>query len=212
MTTVPLVCSFCKEPFTRSIGEHNACLKKGLKPFCSLKCSAERQIKQVNVTCRQCGVEFKKRACDFKRSPNHYCSRRCSVTYSNLHKTHGIRRSKLEAWLEQQLRGLYPSLEIICNQKTVINSELDIYIPSLKLAFELNGIFHYEPIYGPEKLAQIQNNDGRKFQACLEQGIELCIIDSSKQAYFSVTNSQHFLGIITKLINEKILTVFTVRT
>lgn len=58
---------------------------------------------------------------------------------------------------------------------------MDIYIPVLSLAFELNGIFHYEPIYGEGKLLSIQNNDDRKFQACLEHDIELCIINSSEQ-------------------------------
>lgn len=88
--------------------------------------------------------------------------------------------------------------------KDAINSELDIYIPSLKLAFELNGIFHYEPIYGQDKMNQIQNNDNRKFQACLEHGIELCIIDSSKLTYFKPANAQKYLDIITQVINSKV--------
>ena len=79
---------------------------------------------------------------------------------------------------------LFPSLEFHFNRKDTINSELDIYIPSLKIAFELNGIFHYEPIYGPEKLGQINNNDERKMQACIEHGIELCLIDVSTLTYF----------------------------
>jgi len=72
------------------------------------------------------------------------------------------------------------------------------------LAFELNGIFHYEPIYGQNKLNQIQNNDNRKFQACLENNIELCIIDTSSQTYFKPKTAQKFLDIITNLINNKI--------
>ena len=86
----------------------------------------------------------------------------------------------------------YPNLEIHYNRKDAINSELDIYIPELELAFELNGIFHYEPIYGAEKLQQIQNNDDRKFQACLEKGISLCIIDTSSLKYFKLFN--HFIS------------------
>ena len=92
---------------------------------------------------------------------------------------------------------------MVFNSKEIINSELDIYLPKLKLAFELNGIFHYESIYGQNKLDQIQNNDNRKFQACLEQGIEICIIDSSQQKYFKKETSQKYLDIITNIINNK---------
>ena len=43
--------------------------------------------------------------------------------------------------------------------KSVINSELDFYFPNLKLAIEINGPLHYKPIYGKDKLIQIQNNN-----------------------------------------------------
>ncbi|MGA9377881.1 MAG: hypothetical protein WBV73_03685, partial [Phormidium sp.] len=82
--------------------------------------------------------------------------------------------------------------------------ELDIYIPSLNLAFELNGIFHYEPIYGLEKLESIQNNDNRKLQTCLEKEIELVFINCSDQQKFKKTTSQKYLDIITSLINSKV--------
>jgi len=107
-------------------------------------------------------------------------------------------------WLEQQLPALYPSLEFHFNRKDAIISELDIYIPSLKLAFELNGIFHYEPIYGPEKLAQIQNNDERKYQACIERGIELCLIDVSSFSYFKISGAERYLDMMKSIINKKL--------
>jgi hypothetical protein len=106
--------------------------------------------------------------------------------------------------LEQQLPILYPDMEFHFNRKDTINSELDIYIPTLSLAFELNGIFHYEPIYGPDKLSQIQNNDHRKFQACLEKGIELCITDTSSLSYFKEQSAKKYLDIITNIINMKL--------
>ncbi len=137
-------------------------------------------------------------------SKNNFCSQSCAAIYNQSHKTHGYRRSKLEIWLEVELNKLYPSLEIHFNRKDAINSELDIYIPSLKLAFELNGIFHYEPIYGEEQLKKIKNNDTRKYQACLERGIELCIIDTSKIKYFKESTSKPILDIISKIINDKI--------
>lgn len=81
---------------------------------------------------------------------------------------------------------------------------LDIYIPSLKLAFELNGIFHYKPIFGNDKLTKTQNNDNKKLQACLEQNIELCVIDVSSQKYFKQNTSQKYLDIIIDIIKQKI--------
>ena len=92
------------------------------------------------------------------------------------------------------------------NKKDAINSELDIFIPSFNIAFELNGIFHYEPIFGYKKFQQIQNNDNRKFQACLEKNIELVIIDSSQLKYFKPKNAMKYLDIITNIINKKIST------
>ena len=106
--------------------------------------------------------------------------------------------------MAKRLPQLYPNLEFHFNRKDAIESELDIYVPSLKLAFELNGIFHYEPIYGEEKLASIKSNDDRKFQACLERGIELCIIDSSRLKYFKDKNVIPFLQIIQDIINRKL--------
>jgi len=99
---------------------------------------------------------------------HHFCSSSCTAQYN----AEGIKlgaaeRSKLEKWIEPQLQDFYPELEFHFNRNDTINSELDIYIPSLKLAFELNGVFHYEPIFGAELLNKISNNDKRKFQAVL---------------------------------------------
>jgi hypothetical protein len=125
--------------------------------------------------------------------------------YNNKHKTTGNRRSKLEIYLEQQLTLLYPNIAIDFNNKSVIGSELDIYIPSLNLAFELNGIFHYEPIFGVNKLDQIRNNDISKSKACFDAKIDLCIIDTSNQINFKISTSKPYLDIITKIIDERLL-------
>lgn len=100
------------------------------------------------------------------------------------------------------MQELYPNLIFHFNHKDTINSELDIYIPSLKLAFEINGIFHYEPIFGKNKLHQIQNNDNNKFQLCQKHNISLCIIDTSSQKYFKEQTSKKYLNIITNIIDQ----------
>lgn len=172
--------------------------------YCSKKCGYSANTTKEWVACKNCADVFEKILNQVKKYPNHFCSQSCAATYNNKNKTYGTRRSKLEVWLEEQLTILYPELDFHFNRKDAINSELDIFIPSLKLAFELNGIFHYEPIYGEDKMNQIQNNDTRKFQACLERGIELCIIDSSKLSYFKPSNAKKYLDIICSLIDKKL--------
>jgi hypothetical protein len=171
--------------------------------YCSQACKHLSQDTKTNLSCTLCGTSFR-RVKSQKRSPNAFCSQSCSVIYNNTHKTHGTRRSKLETYLEEQLKKLFQTLQFHFNQKDAINSELDIYIPSLKLAFELNGIYHYEPIHGPEKLSSIQNNDQRKFQACLERGIELCIIDTSSLKHFKEAKAKTYLDIIQLIVEKKL--------
>lgn len=172
--------------------------------FCSHECDVKSRLTFTTIVCKQCGKERLKSGIQLKKFPNSFCSKSCAASYNNTHKKHGTRKSKLETWLEQQLTPLYPDLEFHFNRKDAINSELDIYIPSLKLAFELNGLFHYEPIFGEEKLKKIQNNDQRKFQACLEKGIELCLIDVSTVTYFKLDRIKKYLTGICEIINNRL--------
>ncbi|WP_146131531.1 hypothetical protein [Merismopedia glauca] len=203
-TKIEVVCDRCGKSFFRSISKYNQDVKKGWMQFCSKECHWLAQDKRQEVVCANCGTTFIKQLAQIRQTKNNFCSRSCSATYSNKHKTKGNRRSKLEIWLESQLSVLYPALDIHYNRKDAIDAELDIYIPSITLAIELNGIFHYEPIYGKNKLLQIQNNDKRKFQACLEIGIELCWIDTSSLTYFKVNKAQNYLQIITQIIDSKL--------
>lgn len=104
-------------------------------------------------------------------------------------------------WIEEQLTILYPTLKIHYNKTDIINSELDIYIPLLKLAFEFNGIFHYEPIYGDDKLKRTKNNDDKKFRLCSESGIGLCVIDTHNVKYLKKERDGKFLNIIKSIID-----------
>ena len=175
--------------------------------YCSEICrySHAGRHPKIKCVCKQCNKKFYKSYQQANKHPNHFCSSSCAATYNNTHRTSGYRRSKLETYIETELVKLYPSIDLHFNRKDTINSELDIYIPGLKLAFELNGIFHYEPIYSSEQLARTQNNDQRKFQACAERGISLCVIDTSKQKQFREKSSKPYLDIITTIINQKLV-------
>lgn len=179
--------------------------KLDIGDFCSYKCSYLSQTKRTIIKCDECGEIIEKLPSQISKSKtsHHFCSSSCAATYNNTHKNFGYRRSKLEKYLEAELTVLYPALEIHYCRKDAINSELDIYIPALKLAFEMNGIFHYEPIFGADQLNKIQNNDARKFQACLERDIEMCTIDTSTFGYFKKDRAKKYLDIITNIIKIK---------
>jgi hypothetical protein len=201
---IPCECGFCKKTFYQTKNVIQRAIK-GTKVvnFCSPKCRHSNRIKKTKIICTQCNKQFDRRPLEI-RPKNNFCSQRCSAKHYNAHKTHGYRRSKLEKYLELKLTELYPNLEIKYNNTSAILAELDIYFPTLNFAVELNGPFHYEPIYGLEKLTKTQRNDKRKILACAENGIELCIIDVSKHRYFKEHSSLEILEYITNIVNTKL--------
>ena len=201
---LPVICCVCNEMYILTKHQCRTVYNrsKTKKFYCSKTCFGQQKITSIQTNCTNCNISFSKNLFEYNKSSNHFCSRSCSVTYNNKNKTHGTRRSKLEKYLEEQLTILYPNLEILYSNKTIINSELDIYIPSLKLAFEIQGIFHYEPIYGQEKLEQIQKNDLEKVKICEELNITLKCIDISKQIKFNPKTSDKYLEEICNEINE----------
>lgn len=203
---LPCECYNCNNTFyvIKKLIAQELKYNRGRIKFCDKLCYDNYQKNSITKICANCNTLIQKKPSELKlsKSGNYFCSKSCAVSYNNTHKTKGIRRSKLEIWIENQLTNIYPDLDIIYNNKNIINSELDIYIPSLKLAFELNGIFHYEPIYGEDKLNQIQNNDNNKFKNCQINNISLCVIDTSQQKYFKEKSSKKYLDIITTIINN----------
>ena len=179
-------------------------IKDRVRRFCSLKCAGKYKDVKIDLFCKNCNFSFRKRPKEIDGYKNNFCSQSCSTTFNNKNKIIGYRRSKLEAFIENELTKSFPSLEIHFNKKNTISCELDIYIPSIKLAFELNGIFHYKPIYGVEKLEKVKNNDIEKINKCSKLGIKLHIIDVSKQGHFNRTNSIQYLNFIIDEINNAI--------
>lgn len=207
---LPLKCKQCNSIFYKNKNLIQSCLRnngQGTGDFCSDNCQRKSTRKKLLLICAHCSTEFYRSPSQIKKSTNNFCSQSCGAKYNNTHKTTGNRRSKLEVQIEQQLINLYPNLEINFNRKDAISSELDIYIPSLKLAVELNGIYHFEAIHGYDKLKSIQNNDNNKFIKCHQFGINLCIIDTSHQKYFKESTSFKFLNIITNLIDQHLACV-----
>jgi hypothetical protein len=174
-------CKYCNKEFAKcGINNH--------EPLCDLNPLKKRK-------CKQCG-EF---VFGYRKL---FCNRSCSTTYNNTHKNFGTRRSKLEVWLEEKLISEYPNLEFNFNKKDVIKSELDIFIPQLNIAFEINGVYHYKNIHGPALLQRIQNNDLLKQKACKEKNIILYSIDTSMLSSFNEKAAIPFFNIIKEIINK----------
>lgn len=207
--SLPLECYQCHKTFTTTKNEIQKYLKRQKEnnprrnqlKYCSVECRDIGKISGANIKCKQCEKIIYKQRRHINKNNNLFCSSSCAATWNNNHKTWGSRRSKLEIWLESKLTEIFPKMEIHYNSNKAVGCELDIYIPLLKLAFELNGIFHYEPIYGEKWFNNIKYNDKRKFQNCILNKISLCIIDTSSQNKFTPENSKKYLDIILNIIH-----------
>jgi hypothetical protein len=195
---VKVICEICKKECYKKRRS-----KKSVYRFCSKECSKiDYSMKHsTKKQCMQCNKNIKVANAELK--VNNFCSRSCSTTYNNCHKTKGTQVSKIEKYIQAILLTMFPTINFKFNDRPTINAELDILLPDYKLAFELNGIFHYEPIYGKEKLDRTKNNDNRKFQACLEHNIELVVIDISSVSYFKIAKIKKYIDIIISLIINK---------
>lgn len=199
INNVTLNCSNCSKEIKKIKSE----FENNKNGFCDRKCYMDykRKIGQTIVTCNDCGKEFSKKIRDAKLANGiNFCGKICAN--KNLKHNKGV--SKVEIYIQSKLLEIYPYLDFDFNMRNTIGSQLDIFIFSLKLAFELNGPLHYEPIYGQEKLDYIQNNDNRKFQACLENGIEFVTINISQIKYVKPDRIDPYLQMIVEIINSKI--------
>lgn len=78
--------------------------------------------------------------------------------------------SKYEYEIEQYIRSIYPKLEILNHVRNIIKGELDIYIPSKKLAIEFNGNYWHSSIFKDKLYHQ-----SKRIQ-CAKYGIRLISI------------------------------------
>ena len=204
-TSIQLTCQICNVSFQRSSNDlASAKLKNTKHVYCSKQCKNISERTQIDIICKHCNNHFQKRPSQIARTRNSFCSKSCAATYNNTHKTYGTRRSKLEVFLESQIRATYPDLKLLCNDKTAINSELDFYFPDLQLAIELNGILHFEPIYGNGKLDQIQSNDNKKSFLCSQNQINLAVIDTSMHKHCNQAVKEKFWNIVAFLIQTNL--------
>ena len=91
-----------------------------------------------------------------------------------------------ESWIGETslyniVKGIFVEDEVLMHYRPqwLEGLELDIYVPSKKLAFEYQGIQHIKPVKhwgGKEKLLVQQEHDKRKKKICEDLGIKLIYI------------------------------------
>ena len=80
--------------------------------------------------------------------------------------------------------------------------EIDMYNEELKLAFEYNGIHHYEPVFGQEYLEKTQIRDSYKSKLCEKFGIKLIHIKAIKK---NTSKKKLIENIVAQLSEHKII-------
>lgn len=182
-----LRCFNCRGVFFLEKHRVERAMTRGTGKYCSQACARHARRTSQEVQCSNCKTLFRKHGVELKRTKNHFCSRSCSASFNNRHKNLGRgRRSKAEDYLSELIRSDYPSLAMRQNDRTLLPSglEVDIVLPGLKLAIELNGPVHYFPLFGQEKLAKVQAADIAKQLEIQSLGYGLIVIDISAYGYF----------------------------
>lgn len=112
--------------------------------------SGKYMVSQVKVKCDACGKVSKRNVSNLSRSGCKHCARQ---------------HSNVELELFSWVKSMCPDAE--SSVRGVISKELDIYIPSLKVAIEFNGTYWHCERYKPRGY-----HSGKSFE-CKEKGIRL---------------------------------------
>lgn len=205
---ISLTCPICRKTYYKNKKNIlNKFKTRGTPPmFCSNICQglSRTNASTKTTTCKNCNKTFKKKLSEIRKTNNDFCSQSCAATFNNKNKSHGNRRSNFEMQLETKLIENFQDITFLFSDKKTIGSELDVYIPSLKLAFEIQGIFHYKPIFGQEKLDKIKSNDYKKELACECLGISLVKVDISKLKTYKETEVKPYNDYIFSEIKSRL--------
>jgi hypothetical protein len=110
-----------------------------------------------------------------------------SISYNNLKANKWCplcSALKMESFAKEIIEEIFDEIFVKMRPKWLEGLELDIYNEKLKIAFEYNGIQHYEyvPYFHRQesKFIKQQENDKKKIKLCKENNIKLIIIPYDK--------------------------------
>lgn len=164
---------------------------------------------RLQLLCEGCGKPVERTASQLKKTKHGkpYCSKGCRMKHynANILERTANQRSKAEDILFGMIVADFPTLNVLANDRETLDGlEIDLYIPSANLAIELNGPVHYMPIYGDERLEQVQMKDARKHLELHQRGIRLLVLDISRLQTRKKTEaflSEQYTDIIKPLIS-----------
>lgn len=168
-TRINTTCPFCKVRFKQK--------SQGQK-FCSNQCKFDSSKNKIEVSCFYCQKKTSKTPYQIKLAEHIFCGNSCKGKYYSW-KNEGRRRSSSEIKLCEIIKQDFPNIEVLENTRDVLNChlEIDIWIPSINLAIELNGPCHFINIYGDKIYQKTLTNDETKKKEILERGFNLLIIN-----------------------------------
>jgi very-short-patch-repair endonuclease len=111
--------------------------------------------------------------------------------------------SKLERFLLEELaarghRVEYHKDDLLSNEKL----HVDLYLPTIRVAIEVDGIAHFEPIWGPEYLEKRQAADKEKTGLILGLGLVIIRVKHVARS-LSAKRKRELLAQLLKVLNEK---------
>lgn len=193
---VEVNCLNCGKDFYKCSFEIN----RSKNNFCSRECSSNHKDKKIEVKCLNCNKFFLKKQDQIQKKPRHCCSIQCFKILAKYNKNWGSSRSKLEVYTEKKLTEEL-TLNISYND-TSIGYELDIYLPEMNFAIELNGVFHYKAIYGEKSLLKRQEIDRLKAEECVKRNIKLIVINVSEDKDNKRTLEKRYNEIKSLILNR----------
>jgi hypothetical protein len=177
-----LKCPTCEEDFKIKLGIYNSTRRR--KPghifYCCKQCHSKSMITSssdiVSFICDNCGKSFDKMK-KLRLQPLKFCNKSCRAKYFARVNNLGGQRSLMEQKLELYIREFFPSVILNINDRDILGGlELDLYLPELRFAIEVNGPCHFIPIWGEDTLKHTRRNDIIKSNYCQKKGIRLLYI------------------------------------